>query len=142
MAQRHRAPGHESAACPSPTRGRYAVDFGDTAHLTPLTKTHTLGSTFTPPGFHAGGLRDHGMAPLVSHRKEPGLIEANHAAEGAIVEALRCKAEGRSAVILFNRCGHGHFDMSACGAYSSSIAVRVWAGALPAPIAKRSPVRR
>jgi tryptophan synthase beta chain len=106
---------------------------------------HTLGSTFTPPGFHAGGLRYHGMAPLVSHLKELGLIEAtayhqnacfeagvlfaraegivpapeaNHAVKGAIVEALRCKAEGRSEVILFNLCGHGHFDMSAYSATS------------------------
>jgi tryptophan synthase beta chain len=130
----------EPAACPSLTRGKFAYDFGDTAHLTPLTKMHTLGSTFTPPGFHAGGLRYHGMAPLVSHLKELDLIEAtayhqtacfeagvmfaraegivpapeaNHAVKGAIVEALRCKAEGRSEVILFNLCGHGHFDMTA-----------------------------
>ena len=134
----------EPAACPSLTRGKFAYDFGDTAHLTPLTKMHTLGSTFTPPGFHAGGLRYHGMAPLVSHLKELNLIEAtayhqiacfeagvmfaraegivpapeaNHAVKGAIVEALRCKAEGRSEVILFNLCGHGHFDMSAYSAY-------------------------
>ncbi|HAX43258.1 MAG TPA: TrpB-like pyridoxal phosphate-dependent enzyme, partial [Solibacterales bacterium] len=66
----------EPAACPSLTRGKYAYDFGDTAHLTPLTKMHTLGSTFTPPGFHAGGLRYHGMAPLVSHVEQLGLIEA------------------------------------------------------------------
>ena len=66
----------EPAACPSLTRGRYAYDFGDTGHLTPLVKMHTLGSTFIPPGFHAGGLRYHGMAPLVSHLKELGLIEA------------------------------------------------------------------
>jgi tryptophan synthase beta chain len=130
----------EPAACPSLTRGRYAYDFGDTAHLTPLVKMHTLGSTFTPPGFHAGGLRYHGMAPLVSHCKELGLLEAraypqlscfeagvlfartegilpapeaNHAVRGAIDEALRCKQEGRSEVILFNLCGHGHFDMQA-----------------------------
>ena len=136
----------EPAACPSLTRGHYAYDFGDTAHLTPLTKMHTLGSTFTPPGFHAGGLRYHGMAPLVSHLRELGLIEAtayhqnacfeagvmfaraegivpapeaNHAVKGAIVEALRCKAEGRPETILFNLCGHGHFDMSA---YSSFMA--------------------
>ena len=134
----------EPAACPSLTRGKFAYDFGDTGHLTPLTKMHTLGSTFTPPGFHAGGLRYHGMAPLVSHLKELNLIEAtayhqnacfeagvlfaraegivpapeaNHAVKGAIVEALRCKAEGRSETILFNLCGHGHFDMSAYSAY-------------------------
>ena len=130
----------EPAACPSLTRGRYAYDFGDTAHLTPLTKMHTLGSTFTPPGFHAGGLRYHGMAPLVSHVKELGLIEAvgykqlqcfdagvqfaraegivpapeaNHAVKGAIDEAIRCREEGVSRAILFNLCGHGHFDMQA-----------------------------
>ncbi|MEQ1804820.1 MAG: TrpB-like pyridoxal phosphate-dependent enzyme [Burkholderiaceae bacterium] len=130
----------EPAACPSLTRGKYAYDFGDTAHLTPLTKMHTLGSTFTPPGFHAGGLRYHGMAPLVSHLLELDLIEAtayhqiacfdagvqfaraegivpapeaNHAVKGAIVEAIRCREEGKSRTILFNLCGHGHFDMQA-----------------------------
>ena len=130
----------EPAACPSLTRGKYAYDFGDTAHLTPLTKMHTLGSTFIPPGFHAGGLRYHGMSPLVSHIKQLGLIEAvayeqiecfeagvtfaraegivpapeaNHAVKGAIVEALKCKAEGKSRTILFNLSGHGHFDMQA-----------------------------
>jgi tryptophan synthase beta chain len=130
----------EPAACPSLTRGRYAYDFGDTAGLTPLTKMHTLGSTFIPPGFHAGGLRYHGMSPLVSHIKELGLIEAvayeqiacfeagvtfarsegivpapeaNHAVKGAIVEALKCKAEGKARTILFNLSGHGHFDMQA-----------------------------
>jgi tryptophan synthase beta chain len=130
----------EPAACPTLTRGPYAYDFGDTAHLTPLVKMYTLGSTFTPPGFHAGGLRYHGMAPLVSHVKELGLIEArayhqtacfdagvlfartegilpapeaNHAIKGAIDEALRCKEEGVSQAILFNMCGHGHFDMPA-----------------------------
>lgn len=130
----------EPAACPSLTRGQYAYDFGDTGHLTPLTKMHTLGSTFTPPGFHAGGLRYHGMAPLVSHIKELGLIEAkayhqlacfeaglqfakaegilpapeaNHAVRGAIDEALAAKRDGQARVILFNLCGHGHFDMQA-----------------------------
>jgi tryptophan synthase beta chain len=134
----------EPAACPSLTRGRYAYDFGDTAHLTPLAKMHTLGSTFTPPGFHAGGLRYHGMAPLVSHLKELGLIEAkayhqtrcfeagvqfartegivpapesNHAVAAAIDEALAAKAEGRPRVILFNLSGHGHFDMQAYSDY-------------------------
>ena len=134
----------EPAACPSLTRGRYAYDFGDTAHLSPIVKMHTLGSTFTPPGFHAGGLRYHGMAPLVSHLKELGLIEAvaypqskvfdagllfaraegilpapeaNHAVRGAIDEALRCKEEGVSRAILFNLCGHGHFDMAAYTEY-------------------------
>ena len=130
----------EPAACPSLTRGRYAYDFGDTGRLTPLVKMHTLGSSFTPPGFHAGGLRYHGMAPLVSHIKELGLIEAEayhqlacfeagilfartegvvpapeatHAVKGAIDEAVRCREEGRGRTILFNLCGHGHFDMQA-----------------------------
>ncbi|MBI2186907.1 MAG: TrpB-like pyridoxal phosphate-dependent enzyme [Acidobacteria bacterium] len=130
----------EPAACPSLTRGRYAYDFGDTGHLTPLVKMHTLGSTFIPPGFHAGGLRYHGMAPLVSHAHQLGLIEAraypqtacfeagvffarhegivpapeaNHAVKGAIDEAVRCREEGASRAILFNLCGHGHFDMQA-----------------------------
>ena len=130
----------EPAACPSLTKGKYAYDFGDTGHLTPLVKMHTLGSTFIPPAFHAGGLRYHGMAPLVSHIKDLGLIEAraykqvevfeagvqfaraegivpapeaNHAVKGAIDEALKCKREGKSRTILFNLCGHGHFDMQA-----------------------------
>ncbi|MBK9942240.1 MAG: TrpB-like pyridoxal phosphate-dependent enzyme [Kouleothrix sp.] len=130
----------EPAACPSLTKGRYAYDFGDTGHLTPLVKMHTLGSTFVPPGIHAGGLRYHGMAPLVSHLLDIGQIEAsavqqldafaagvqfaraegilpapeaNHAVAGAIAEALACKQSGESKTILFNLCGHGHFDMSA-----------------------------
>ena len=134
----------EPAACPTLTRGKYAYDFGDTAHLTPLTKMHTLGSTFTPPGFHAGGLRYHGMAPLVSHVKELGLMEAvaygqaecfaagvlfarhegivpapesTHAIKGAIEEALRCKREGKAETILFCLSGHGHFDMTAYTKY-------------------------
>jgi tryptophan synthase beta chain len=130
----------EPAACPSLTRGKYAYDFGDTAHMTPLVKMHTLGSTFMPPGFHAGGLRYHGMAPLVSHLKELKLIEAEaykqnecfeagvlfaktegivpapeatHAVKGAVAAALRAKRDGTSPTILFGLCGHGHFDMQA-----------------------------
>jgi tryptophan synthase beta chain len=130
----------EPAACPSLTRGKYAYDFGDTAGMTPLVKMHTLGHTFVPEGIHAGGLRYHGMAPLVSHLAELGQIEpraepqlrcfeagiqfaraegiipapeATHAVRGAIDEALRCKEAGESKVILFNLCGHGHFDMQA-----------------------------
>ena len=136
----------EPAACPTLTRGQFAYDFGDTGHMTPLVKMHTLGSTFTPPGFHAGGLRYHGMAGLVSHVLDLGLIEAvayqqtecfaagvqfartegivpapeaNHAVKGAIDEALRCKREGRAETILFNLSGHGHFDMAAYMAYNS-----------------------
>jgi tryptophan synthase beta chain len=134
----------EPAACPSLTRGRYAYDFGDTGHLTPLVKMHTLGSEFIPPGFHAGGLRYHGMAPMVSHLLNLGLIEAvayhqlecfeagvefarvegilpapeaNHAVKGAIDEALKARAAGEARVILFNLCGHGHFDMQAYADY-------------------------
>jgi tryptophan synthase beta chain len=130
----------EPAACPSLTKGKFTYDFGDTAHLTPLVKMHTLGSTFVPPGFHAGGLRYHGMGPLVSHMLSLGLIEAssvqqlesfaagiqfakaegiipapeaNHAVAGAIREALRAKEDGVGRTILFNLCGHGHFDMQA-----------------------------
>ena len=130
----------EPAACPSLTKGRYTYDFGDTAQLTPLVKMHTLGSAFVPSGFHAGGLRYHGMAPLVSHCVDSGLVEpvaftqiecfeagtlfarcehiipapeANHAIKAVIAEANRCKEEGVSRAILFNLCGHGHFDMQA-----------------------------
>ncbi len=136
----------EPAACPTLTRGKLAYDFGDTGHMTPLVKMHTLGSTFTPPGFHAGGLRYHGMGPLISHLLDLKLIEAvayqqtecfaagvqfartegiipapeaNHAVKAAIDEALRCKREGRSETILFNLSGHGHFDMGAYMAYNS-----------------------
>ncbi|CAL8970256.1 Tryptophan synthase beta chain [Rhodoplanes serenus] len=136
----------EPAACPTLTRGTYAYDFGDIAHLTPLMKMHTLGSSFVPPGFHAGGLRYHGMAPLVSHAKELGLIEARtvhqnpcfeaglmfarsegivpapestHAVRAAIDEALAAKEEGRPRTILFNLSGHGHFDMQAYTDYLS-----------------------
>ena len=130
----------EPAACPTLTRGRYAYDFGDTAHMTPLVKMHTLGSTFMPPGFHAGGLRYHGMAPLVSHLKELNLIEAaaykqnecfeagvlfaktegilpapeaTHAVRGAVEAALAAKRDGTSPTILLGLSGHGHFDMQA-----------------------------
>ena len=130
----------EPSACPTLTKGKYAYDFGDTGQMTPLTKMHTLGSQFVPSGFHAGGLRYHGMAPIISHlvnlgyinpeayrqneifkagvlfAKTEGIIpapEANHAVKGAIEAALRCKESGESRTILFNLCGHGHFDMQA-----------------------------
>jgi tryptophan synthase beta chain len=136
----------EPSACPTLTQGRYAYDFGDTGHLTPLVKMHTLGSAFVPPGIHAGGLRYHGMAPLVSHLVELDAIEAraydqtecfkaavdfaraegvvpapesSHAVRGAIAEALACKEEGQSRSILFNLSGHGHFDMQAYTDYFS-----------------------
>jgi tryptophan synthase beta chain len=128
----------EPAACPTLTKGSLAYDFGDTAHLTPLLKMYTLGSTFVPGGVHAGGLRYHGMAPIISHLHDLGLIEAracrqnecfaagvafaraegilpgpeaNHAIKVAIDEAARCKEEGVSRTILINISGHGHFDM-------------------------------
>jgi len=130
----------EPASCPTLTRGKFAYDFGDTASLTPLVKMYTLGSAFVPSPIHAGGLRYHGMAPLVSHALELGLIEARaygqiecfeagvtfakaegivpapestHAVRGAIDEALKCKESGESKTILFNLSGHGYFDMQA-----------------------------
>jgi tryptophan synthase beta chain len=130
----------EPAAAPSMTRGRYDYDFGDTGQMTPLVKMHTLGHDFVPPPIHAGGLRYHGMAPLVSMLVEDKEIEAqavgqvatfeagvqfaraegilpapesNHAIRVAIDEALAAREEGRSRVILFNLSGHGHFDLSA-----------------------------
>jgi tryptophan synthase beta chain len=130
----------EPSACPTLTKGRFAYDFGDTAHLTPLVKMYTLGSSFVPPGFHAGGLRYHGMAPQISHLTALGYIdprsynqlecfaaglrfaraegiipapEANHAVKAAIDEAELCRESGESKAILFNLCGHGHFDMQA-----------------------------
>src|SRR5271157_1487081 len=136
----------EPAACPSLTKGRFTYDFGDTGHLTPLVKMHTLGSTFVPPGIHAGGLRYHGMAPLVSHVMDLGLAEAttvqqldafaagiqfarsegimpapeaNHAIAVAITEAMRAKKEGKRKTILFNLSGHGHFDMQSYIAYQA-----------------------
>ena len=130
----------EPANCPTLTKGKYAFDFGDTASLTPLVKMHTLGASFVPPGFHAGGLRYHGMAPLVSQLVHLGVVnaraypqlrcfqagiqfakaegivpapESNHAVAAAIDEALRCKTEGKPETILFNLSGHGNFDMQA-----------------------------
>jgi tryptophan synthase beta chain len=136
----------EPAACPSLTKGHFAYDFGDTSHLTPLLKMHTLGSSFVPPGIHAGGLRYHGMGPLVSHVMDLGLTEAttvqqldafaagiqfaryegiipapeaNHAVAAAITEALLAKKEGKQRTILFSLSGHGHFDMQSYIAYQA-----------------------
>jgi tryptophan synthase beta chain len=136
----------EPAACPSLTRGTYAYDFGDTAGMTPLMKMHTLGHDFIPDPIHAGGLRYHGMSPLISHLYEQGLLEAvaktqdqcfaagvqfartegivpapepTHAIAAAIDEALRCKESGESKVILTALCGHGHLDLPAYDAYLS-----------------------
>ncbi|MDT7723487.1 MAG: tryptophan synthase beta chain [Actinomycetota bacterium] len=134
----------EPAACPTLTRGVYAYDFGDTAGLTPLLKMHTLGHDFVPDPIHAGGLRYHGMSPLISHIYELGLIEAiavgqqecfaagvrfaraegiipapepAHAIAACIQEALRCKETGEEKVILTALCGHAHLDLPAYGAY-------------------------
>ncbi len=134
----------EPAACPTVTRGRYAYDFGDTAGMAPMVKMHTLGREFVPPPVHAGGLRYHGMAPLISACAEQGLMEAvsfhqrecfeaalqfarcegilpapesSHAIRGAIVEALAAREAGESRVIVFNLSGHGYFDTSSYDAY-------------------------
>jgi tryptophan synthase beta chain len=134
----------EPASCPSLTKGVYAYDFGDTAGMTPLMKMHTLGHDFVPDPIHAGGLRYHGMSPLVSHLYELGLIEAvaktqrecfeagvrfartegiipapepTHALAACVEEALRCKETGEPKVILTALCGHGHLDLAAYGAY-------------------------
>lgn len=134
----------EPEACPSFTRGVYAYDFGDTAGLTPLLKMHTLGHSFVPDPIHAGGLRYHGMSPLLSHMYELGLFEAvtksqnecfeagvrfaraegivpapepTHALAETIAEALRCKESGEEKVILTALCGHGHFDLAAYDRY-------------------------
>jgi tryptophan synthase beta chain len=134
----------EPTACPSLTKGKYVYDFGDTVGLTPLVKMYSLGHGFVPAPLHAGGLRYHGMAPLVCALYDEGMIEAvavpqlatfqaalqfarsegiipapesAHAARAAVDEALRCKAEGTARTILFNLSGHGHFDLSAYESY-------------------------
>ncbi len=136
----------EPMACPSLTKGVYAYDFGDTIGMTPLVKMHTLGHDFIPPGIHAGGLRYHGMSPLVSLLHDTGILEAQafhqisvfeaavqfartegiipapesgHAIRAVINEALEAKEAGQERVILFNLSGHGHFDMGAYEAYFS-----------------------
>ena len=141
---RYRVIAAEPEAAPSLTRGVYAYDFGDTAQMTPLVKMHTLGSGFIPEPIHAGGLRYHGMSPLVSLLKERGSIEAQsvhqrasfeagvlfaraegilpapeptHALRVAIDEAMAARVAGEARVILFNLCGHGHFDLSAYERY-------------------------
>ena len=134
----------EPAAAPSLTRGSYQFDFGDTGQMTPLVKMHTLGHPFIPDPIHAGGLRYHGMAPLVSHLHELGIIEAEalhqtetfasavkfakaegiipgpepaHAVASVMTEAEKAKESGEEKVILFNLSGHGHFDMAAYQAF-------------------------
>jgi tryptophan synthase beta chain len=134
----------EPSACPTLTRGPFAYDFGDTKQLTPLVPMHTLGHDFVPPGIHAGGLRYHGVAPLISQLVLDGLVraeaymqtdvfasglqfarsegiipapEAAHAIHGAVQLARRADEEGRERTILFNLSGHGHFDLGAYDAY-------------------------
>jgi tryptophan synthase beta chain len=134
----------EPKAAPSLTEGVYTYDFGDTAGMTPLLKMHTLGHTFVPPKIHAGGLRYHGMAPLVSLLYDAGIIEAvaypqltvfeaallfarveglvpapeaAHAIRAVIDEALKCKETGEAKVIAFNYCGHGYLDLQAYDDY-------------------------
>lgn len=136
----------EPLACPSLTHGIYTYDFGDTARMTPLIKMHTLGHNFIPPRIHAGGLRYHGMAPLVSLLYDKGVIEAiaypqravfdaavtfarvegivpapetAHAIRAVIDEALKCRETGEEKVIAFNFSGHGYFDLSAYEEYLS-----------------------
>jgi tryptophan synthase beta chain len=134
----------EPSACPTLTRGTYAYDFGDTGMMTPLVKMHTLGHGFIPAGIHAGGLRYHGMAPMVSALKDQGLIDAvaypqnpvfeaavafgraegivpapesAHAIKAAMDEALRCRESGEAKTILFGLSGHGNFDLAAYDDY-------------------------
>jgi tryptophan synthase beta chain len=134
----------EPKACPSIAEGKYEYDYGDAVGLTPLIKMYTLGHDFIPPGIHAGGLRYHGAAPLVSFLRKQDIIEAitepqlgtfeagiqfaraegivpapesNHAIRAAIDEALKAKEEGKEKVILFNLSGHGNFDMQAYADY-------------------------
>jgi tryptophan synthase beta chain len=134
----------EPTSCPTLTKGVYAFDYGDTAQMAPIAKMYTLGHDFMPPGIHAGGLRYHGAAPLVSLLKHHGVIEAravgqlacfeaavqfarteaiipapesSHAIRAAVDEALEAKREGKPRTILFNLSGHGHVDMAAYDDY-------------------------
>lgn len=137
----------EPSAAPSLTRGIYSYDYGDTAKMTPLLKMHTLGHDFLPAPIHAGGLRYHGMSAQISAIKEAGLIHAvsvqqrqifeaalsftraegilpapepSHAIWATMVEALKCKESGESKTIVFNLCGHGHFDLAAYDSFMSN----------------------
>jgi tryptophan synthase beta chain len=128
----------EPASCPSLTRGMFSYDFGDTAGMTPQLPMYTLGHSFVPASIHAGGLRYHGMAPLVSQAAVEGLVkpraihqrecfeaaitwsrtegfvvapETSHAIAAAIQEAKKAKEEGKEKVILFNLSGHGMMDL-------------------------------
>ncbi len=134
----------EPAAAPSMTKGQYVYDFGDTAQTTPLMKMYTLGHSFVPAPIHAGGLRYHGMAPLVCHLFDMGIVDAiavkqepvfeaaitfartegiipapesSHAIKATIDEALKCRESGEAKTIVFELSGHGHFDMGSYDAY-------------------------
>ena len=134
----------EPESCASLTKGELRYDFGDTAMMTPLMMMHTLGHDFIPPSIHAGGLRYHGMAPVVSHMSKLGLIEAvsvpqtkvfeaavtfarseglipapepSHAIATVIAEANKAREDGKAVNILFNLCGHGLLDMTAYDAF-------------------------
>ncbi|MGB3632836.1 MAG: TrpB-like pyridoxal phosphate-dependent enzyme [Rubrobacteraceae bacterium] len=136
----------EPASCPTFTKGRFVYDFGDTAGMTPMMKMYTLGHSFVPPGIHAGGLRYHGESPILSALVHEGLVEArsypqnptfeagltfartegivpapevNHAIKATIDLALEAKEAGEEKTILFNLCGHGHFDFGAYERYLS-----------------------
>jgi tryptophan synthase beta chain len=138
--------GVEPCSCPTMSRGQFRYDFGDTTKLTPLIKMFTLGHSFVPPGIHAGGLRYHGMSPMVSLALKLGLVEAaayhqlecfqaaqlfaategiipapesSHAIRAAIVEAIRCREQGREECIVFNLSGHGLCDLGAYDRYLS-----------------------
>jgi tryptophan synthase beta chain len=150
----------EPESCPTLTKGLYAYDFGDVAGIAPIVKMYTLGHTFMPPPVHAGGLRYHGMAPIICHLHKLGFVEAkavpqlatfeagvtfartegiisapetNHAIRVTIDEALKCKQEGKSKVILLAHSGHGHFDM---GAYESYFAGKLTDYAYPEAMVK------
>ena len=136
----------EPSACPSITKGELRYDFGDTAETTPLMMMYTLGHSFMPPSIHAGGLRYHGMAPMVSHAVKLGYVEgyachqnevfeaavlfsrseglvpapeSSHAIAAVVKEAIRCREEGRKQVIVFNLSGHGMLDLPAFDSYLS-----------------------
>jgi tryptophan synthase beta chain len=138
----------EPMACPSVTKGLYAYDFGDAVGLAPIIKMYTLGHGFVPPPIHAGGLRYHGMAPIICHLHRLGIMEAvavyqnpvfaaavsfakaegiisapepAHAIKVTMDEALKCRETGEEKVIAFNLCGHGHFDMKAYDDYFAGV---------------------
>lgn len=144
--KKYRIVGVEPSACPTLTKGQLKYDFGDTAETTPLLMMYTLGHKFMPPAIHAGGLRYHGMSPMVSHALKLGLIEAEachqtkvfkdatlfaqtegivpapesaHAIAAVVDEALKAREHGHKRVLLFNLSGHGLLDLSAYETYQS-----------------------